>query len=425
MKASRRAVAPDARTAPRGRTAAHVGIGKAVALRTVLGATAVGLASALVAVTAGLAFVTVRVARRVVMPARRAPDTRILDVDVAAQTITLGRTPDTALPGRYGLFTTGATDYLKIGSVLASDAGTVKRKLLTEVEGDMHLAPEAAFSGWYFHQPEELHLPFTQEYVPSPLGPCPAWLFPAETDGETSDHWVIQIHGRGTTRAECLRAVPVFHALGVTSLIVSYRNDGDAPRTRSGTYALGATEWRDVDAAITWAHRRGARRILLMGWSMGGAIALQVALGSAHREEIVGVVLDSPVVDWRTVLNYQGHELGLPAPVTGLAIGTLGTEWASPATGADGGIPFDRLDIVARAAELRHPVLILHSDDDGFVPSSASHALAAARPDLVELQSFETARHTKLWNYDQQRWTRAIEDWLRRHDPTLAEENAP
>jgi alpha-beta hydrolase superfamily lysophospholipase len=92
--------------------------------------------------------------------------------------------------------------------------------------------------------------------------------------------------------------------------------------------------------------------------------------------------------------------------------------------GADGGIPFDRLDIVARAAELRHPVLILHSDDDGFVPSSASHAWPA-RPDLVELQSFRTARHTKLWNYDQQRWTDAIGDWLRRHDPTLDEENAP
>ena len=158
-----------------------------------------------------------------------------------------------------------------------------------------------------------------------------------------------------------------------------------------------------------------------MGWSMGGAIALQVALGSAHREEIVGVVLDSPVVDWRTVLNYQGHELGLPAPVTGLAIGTLGTEWASPATGADGGIPFDRLDIVARAAELRHPVLILHSDDDGFVPSDASHDLVVARPDLVELQVFEVARHTKLWNYDQRRWTDALTQWLRSHDLVPAE----
>lgn len=412
MKASRRAVAHDARA------------GRADTLRTVLGATAVGLASAFVAASAAFAFVAVRVARRVVMPAARAADTRILDVDVAAQTITLKRTPDTALPGRYGLFTTGAADYLKVGSILSSDAATVKRKLLTEVDGDMHLAPEAAFSGWYFRQPEELHLPFTHEYVPTALGPCPAWLFPGGDDGETGESWVIQIHGRGTTRSECLRAVPVFHSLGITSLVVSYRNDGDAPRTRSGTYALGATEWRDVDAAITWALRRGARRIILMGWSMGGAIALQVSLGSAHRESIVGVILDSPVVDWRTVLTYQGHELRIPTAVTGLAIGTLGADWAAPATRAEGGIPFDRLDIVARADELRHPALILHSDDDGFVPSSASHALADARPDLVEMQTFTTARHTKLWNYDQQRWTDAIESWLRRHDPTFAEESA-
>jgi dienelactone hydrolase len=221
--------------------------------------------------------------------------------------------------------------------------------------------------------------------------------------------------------------VPVFHALGITSLVVSYRNDGDAPRSRAGAYALGATEWRDVDAAVSWALRHGARRIVLMGWSMGGAIALQTSLGSAHREQIVGVILDSPVVDWRTVLSYQAKALHVPAPVTDLAMGALRTGWAAPAIGADGAIPLDRLDIVARAAELRHPVLILHSDDDGFVPSSASHRLADARPDLVELQVFRTARHTKLWNYDQQRWTDAIGDWLRAHDlvgaPAVDEEN--
>lgn len=398
MKASRRAVALDSR------------FGSAAALRAVI----VALASALFAVCAALAVVTLRVARRVVMPAARAADTRILDVDVSAQTITLSRTPDTELPGRYGLFTTGAADYLKIGSVLSSDGGSVKRKLLTEVEGDMHLAAEAAFSGWYFQRPEELHLPFTEEHIHAAVGSCPAWLFPAGEPGENDGTWVIQIHGRGTTRSECLRAVPVFHALGITSLVVSYRNDGDAPRTRTGSYALGATEWRDVDAAIAWARRRGAERILLMGWSMGGAIALQAALGSAHRERIAGLILDSPVVDWRTVLAYQGRALGLPAPVTGLAIETLRADWTAPATRSDGGIPFDRLDIVARAGELRHPILLLHSDDDGFVPSSASHALAQARPDLVELQTFSTARHTKLWNYDQERWTDAIGDWVRR-----------
>ena len=395
MKASRRAV----------------GATPADALRAVLFL----LTGALAVMTALLAFVAARMARRVVTPAGRRTDTRILDVDVAAQTITLSRSADTALPGRYGLFTAGTEGYLKLGSVLSGDEDSVTRKLLTHIGSDAHLAADAAFSGWYFDRPEQLHLPFESELVGSAVGPCPAWIFPA---AEPTDTWVIQVHGRGTNRAECLRAVPLFHGLGITSLLVSYRNDGSAPRSRAGTYGLGATEWRDVDAAIGLARRRGARRILIMGWSMGGAIALQVALSSAHRDLIVGVILESPVVDWRRVLSYQARLMGLPTAVAGLAIGALSTEWATPLVGTEARIPFERLDVVARASELRHPILILHSDDDGFVPSDASHDLVVARPDLVELQVFDTARHTKLWNYDQDRWSATITDWLDRHDFT-------
>src|SRR5205814_528730 len=104
------------------------------------------------------------------------------------------------------------------------------------------------------------------------------------------------------------------------------------------------------------------RRIVLMGWSMGGAISLQIELNSAHREVITGLILESPVVDWRVVLGYQAKLEGVPAAVMGLAIRALQTVWVSPMTGAGGAIPFDRLDAVARAAELRHPILILHSD---------------------------------------------------------------
>ncbi|GEP47741.1 alpha/beta hydrolase [Microbacterium saccharophilum] len=371
----------------------------------------VAMATAVVGVTGMLTFISVRMARKVVTPGGRLPDTKILDVDTAAQTITLTRTPDTVLPGRYGLFTVGTAAYLKLGSVLSADETSVKRKLLTHVGPDAQLAPDAAFSGWYFDQPEELHLPFSVELVGSPVGPCPAWIFPA---AEPSDTWVVQVHGRGTTRAECLRAVPVFHAAGLTSLVVSYRNDGEAPRSRGGAYGLGATEWRDVDAAIGLARRRGARRVIVMGWSMGGAIALQLALSSAHRDILTGIILESPVIDWRIVLSHQARLLGLPSQVADLAIGTLRREWTTPVTGADVAIPFDRLDVVSRAAELRHPILILHSDDDGFVPSDASHDLVVARPDLVDLQIFDVARHTKLWNYDQERWTAAITGWLTR-----------
>ena len=79
--------------------------------------------------------------------------------------------------------------------------------------------------------------------------------------------------------------------------VVSQRRRGSAQPHRH--YALGATEWRDVDAAVGFARRRGAKRVVLMGWSMGGAIALQVALNSAHRHLIGGLILESPVIDWR------------------------------------------------------------------------------------------------------------------------------
>jgi len=373
-------------------------------VRTALTIVSVALAGVLTA----LAVTSVHMARRVVTPAVRLPDTRILALDTAAQTITLARTPDTELPGRYGLFTSGSESYIKLGSVLSEDDASVKRKLLTHIGADARLSPDAAFSGWYYDHPDELHLPYSPELIGSAVGPCPAWLFPAG-HGEV---WVIQIHGRGTTRAECLRAVPVFHGLGITSLVVSYRNDGEAPRSRAGTYTLGATEWRDVDAAVGFARRRGARRILLMGWSMGGAIALQLALSSAHRDVIAGLVLESPVIDWRVVLEFQARAQRVPTAVSGLAIGALQSDWATPLTRAGTAIPFDRLDVVARAAELRHPILILHSDDDGFVPSDASHDLLVARPDLVEMRIFEVARHTKLWNYDQTRWSDSIRAWI-------------
>ncbi|MDN3494339.1 alpha/beta fold hydrolase [Planococcus sp. APC 4015] len=369
------------------------------------------VSAALAASLAMLGLASARMARKVVTPTSRVTDTRILSLDTAAQTITLGRTPDTELPGRYGLFTTGTSGYVKLGSVLAEDADSVKRKLLTHVAPTAQLAPDASFSGWYYERPDELHIPYSREVVGSAVGPCPAWLFPAG-DGQT---WVIQVHGRGTTRSECLRAVPVFHALGVTSLVVSYRNDGEAPRSRTGTYTLGATEWRDVDAAVGFARRRGAKRVILMGWSMGGAIALQVSLNSAHRSLIAGLVLESPVVDWRVVLDFHAKLQNVPAAVSGLALEALRHDWGSSVTHAGGAIPFDRLDVVARAAELRHPILIMHSDDDGFVPSDASHDLLRARPDLVELQVFEVARHTKLWNYDQERWSTSIRSWLATH----------
>lgn len=365
------------------------------------------LVPALLALGTALALLVFSVARRVVIPKKRPADVEILAVDTGAQTIELTRTRDTELPGRYGLFTSGTYGYVKLGAVLSADSTTVRRKLLTQIEPGARVDRTAAFSGWYYSTPSELHLPWQNVLIGSPAGPCPAWLFPGE-----SSTWVIQVHGRGVTRAECLRAVPVLHAAGFPNLVVSYRNDGEAPRSRGGAYALGASEWRDVDAAVSFALRHGAERVILMGWSMGGAVAMQTALNSGNRDRIAGLILESPVIDWRSVLRFQARAAGMRAPLPDLAMGALSSPFTARLSGAENAIPFDSLDMVARAGELKVPVLILHSDDDGFVPADASHALQEARPDLITMPAFSGARHTKIWNYDQTGWSDAITGWL-------------
>ncbi len=232
------------------------------------------------------------------------------------------------------------------------------------------------------------------------------------------------MHGRGVTRAETIRAVPVFRAAGYSVVLASWRNDGVAPRSADGRYGLGSTEWEDVDAVLRWLDGEGATSVVLMGWSMGGAVVLQTLVRSRLAHLVDGVVLESPVVDWHAVLESQSQLLRLPRPVREVAQRLLRTPVLHRLTGLRRPVDLRELDMVARADELHVPILVLHSDDDGFVPSSASHRLAEARPDIVRLEVQTTARHTKLWNHDADWFDARILAWLtevvQRHDATSA-----
>jgi pimeloyl-ACP methyl ester carboxylesterase len=359
---------------------------------------------------AAVSAVTLIVARIVVSPPRRrADDTRILSIGGAGGLITLEATPEAALPGEYGLFFSGGTGHARVGELLVRSPRTITRRLLAVDRGDISQARRGRMSGWFYSGPADLGLPFEDVEIQTELGPAPAWLVPSEPPGR---RWVIQVHGRAVRRAETLRAVPVFRDAGYNSLLVSYRNDGDAPASADGRYGLGDTEWSDVDAAMHFAVDNGATDIVLMGWSMGGAMALQALTRSDLRGLVRGVVLDSPVVDWVTALRHQGSLLRLPNPIRSAAIALIGARWAGRLTGQHSPINMRRLDFVRRSAELQVPILLMHSDDDGFVPPTASRALAEARPDIVTFEAFTGAGHTRLWNYDPARWNGAIRGWL-------------
>jgi alpha-beta hydrolase superfamily lysophospholipase len=362
------------------------------------------------ATAVGLLGLSALMARTIVTPpTERVEDVRIRRVDLEDCTVTLNVTPDSVLDGDYSLWFSGDTGHARIGEVLSRGPGWVTRRIRSVDFGDLASARQGRLGGWLHLGPWSLGVPYENVTVDTPLGGAPAWFIPA---AQPTGRWVIQVHGRAVRRQEGLRVVPVFRDAGYDSLLVSYRTDGDAPDDPSGRYGLGDTEWQDVDAAIGYALANGATSIVLFGWSMGGAISVQTALRSRHADAISGIILESPVVDWADVLAYQGAMRRLPPGIAPGAMRVMASPWGRLVTGLRAPIDFTRLDLIARADELSVPILILHSDDDGYVPANGSRRLAERRPDIVTLVPYATARHTKLWNYDPDGFTRQVHDWL-------------
>jgi alpha-beta hydrolase superfamily lysophospholipase len=370
-------------------------------------------ASLAVAAGAGVSALATYYARKVVTPDAEKPD----DVEVlavGAGTVTLRATPETIAAGRYGLWLDGGGGHARVGGVIDHDeeARTVTRGLLGVDSGRLREGPARWNQYFYAGTPAAVGLPFEELGVPTDLGDMPAWFVPAAPGVPARDTWAILVHGRGATREECLRALPVLHRLGFPALVVSYRNDPGAPRSRGGRYHLGDAEWLDVEATLLLAAERGAAEVVLVGWSMGGAIVLQVVTRSWLADRVRAVVLDAPVLDWRHVLDHHARINRLPEPVGRLAQAVLQHRGARQLLGVDAPLSLDRMDWITRAGELHVPLLILHSDDDEFVPAEPSRRLALARPDVVTYVPSQGARHTKEWNVDPDAWDSAVARFL-------------
>lgn len=378
--------------------------------KPVLVAAAAGTGSLLGAASGSVAAAAY-FARKVITPDELQPD----DVSILrhdAESVTFAAAPDPVVPGRYGVWLDGGAGHARVGEILNSDATSVTRRLLSVDRGVLEVGPARWNQYFYWDRPSvSLNLPDEDVSIVSDVGALPGWVVPPE-GGRTGQDWAVLVHGRGARKEETLRAVPVLRDAGWTSLVAAYRNDRDAPEGPDGRYNLGLSEWRDVEAAMGYAVSHGARRILLLGWSMGGAIVLQALDHSPLADYVVGVVLDSAVIDWGVVLRHHGRLRRVPAPLVRMASGLLGSRRSRRLVGVREPIDVARTDWVARADELRHPMLVIASDGDDFVPIGPAVALAGRRPDLVRFERWDVARHCREWNNDSQRWERVLREFV-------------
>jgi hypothetical protein len=378
--------------------------------RAVVAAAAVGGTTA-AAGAVGSVAAAAYFARRVLTPDRQRPDDTMV-LEVPDDRLVLGLTAETVVPGRYGLWLGGGAGHARVGDVLDVDvaAGTVERDLLGLDRGVLAPGP-ARWNPYFYGSPPEVSIGLPTDHIGigGDLGTMPAWVVPTRT-GRTR-RWAVLVHGRGARREETIRAIRPLRDLGWTVLVPSYRNDEGVPAGPDGRYNLGLSEWRDVESAVRYAVAQGAEEVLLGGWSMGAAIVLQLLDRSPLAAVVSRVVLDAPVIDWADVLAFHARVNRLPRQIGTLSRTMMGRRWGRRLVGVHEAVDVARTDWVARSAELRHPILLIHSADDDFVPVGPSRRLAERRPDLVRFEEWSVARHCAEWNVDTARWERAVAEF--------------
>jgi len=313
--------------------------------------------------------------------------------------IVLARNEESERPGAYGLEWPGG--HAVIGAVVAVEADTVTRRL-RDARGylvpDMDVGIEADV---HVGDPRQaLGLPFADVDVPDELGPMPAWLVPGQ-----SRTWAIVVHGINGTPQEGFRLLPTLHRAGLPTLLIAYREDLGAPASPDGLHHMGLTEWRDLAAAARFALAHGARRLVLIGYSMGGAIVAQLMERSPLARRVAGLVLDAPALDWKRTIEFNATQMGLPAftalPVEWAIDGRIDTDWES-------------LDALRHPEDFRLPILLFHGTEDEVVPISTSDDFAAELPRWVTYYRVPRAGHTESWNVAPALYERRLRSFLTR-----------
>ena len=150
-------------------------------------------------------------------------------------------------------------------------ARTVTRRLLGVDSGRLRAGPARWNQYFYAGDPAgALGLPFEQVEVRLRCRRAPGLVRPAvggrraaartpASPAQPPTRWAVLVHGRGATREEACGRCPCCSRLGMPALVISYRNDAEAPTQVAATTTWGQSEWLDVEAAVLHALQAGAQ----------------------------------------------------------------------------------------------------------------------------------------------------------------------
>jgi uncharacterized protein len=287
--------------------------------------------------------------------------------------------------------------YVGVASWVASSlVGNITEEVQKAIAKDTSAPPTDPLEPGYRGDPgQAFGYAFEDVMIQTPLGDAPAWFVPGQ-----SSTWAIYVHGIGGHREGGYDHLSVLQPAGVPTLLITYRNDEDAPADPSGMYGFGLTEWHDLEAAVDYALAHGATGVILDGQSMGGAIIGQFMKNSNRADRVVALVLDCPALDMHVIAEGAMERARLPLPN---AVASLGL-WISDQRFD---IPLGEARSIDVIAAWEGPLFLAHGDTDSIVPIATSDDLVTARyAPTVFLRTH--AQHIGSWAENPERYR----EWL-------------
>lgn len=225
----------------------------------------------------------------------------------------------------------------------------------------------------------------------------------------------ILMHGyRGTPSRDFSGGAQSYLAAGFNLLLIEQR----AHCTSAGhVISFGVNEHRDCRAWIDFARERFGKevRIMLCGISMGATTVL-LASGTELPENVKGVIADCPFTNPKAIIVKVCRDMKLPPCFI----------WPLAWFGA---VLFGRFNLnSADAAEAvkraKIPILLIHGEDDRFVPCDMGRSIAAANPAKIELHTFPDAGHGLSFLIDRPRYERITRAFFARIFPEAPDQTA-
>ena len=268
----------------------------------------------------------------------------------------------------------------------------------------MYVAYDMCFSGNKKYMGDERDLPEGEQYEPyhDVITRCVDQVM-ACTYEEVSvqSHDGLKLAGKYYHRADGAPLIIFFHGyrcsairdgngiflyskkLRYNILMVDQRVHGKSEGT---TITFGIRERYDCFSWVDWALQRFGeeQKIILAGLSMGAATVLMTA-DMGLPEQVKGIMADCPYSSPKAIIRQVIRNMKYPVDIT---------YWlAKTAAKIIGKFDLEETSAIEAVEKSKIPILIIHGDDDRFVPCTMSTECKNAGIDHVELVLVEGAGH--------------------------------